>query len=221
MNQQIEKIENRRAFLKRASMAAVAFPFLLSCKSDMHAQKIESELSSIRKNALTSGENWFGALDAPDDVSWKSVLSKKSDRDEPMIISGTVYEAGGQTPAPNVLIYFYHTDSEGYYGRGNGEIRHGHFRGWMLTDASGRYEINSIKPASYPSGSNPAHVHMTLTGKNFKEDWIDSIWFEGDKFITEKARRELSGKGGLSPIIKLEKDAGVWRGVRDIQLWKV
>ena len=220
MNQQIE---NRRNFLKRASIAALAFPFLINCKSDTLAQKVGSELSLIKKNAITSpAENWCGALDAPDNVSWKTALSKKSDKDEPMIISGTVYEADGKTAAPNVLIYFYHTDSEGFYGRGNGEIRHGHFRGWMLTGAGGKYEFSSIKPASYPNYKNPAHVHMTLTGKNFKEDWIDSIWFESDKFITAEARKDLTGKGGFNPIIKLEKDAdGIWRGARDIQLSKV
>lgn len=211
--------ETRRDFLKRAAITAVAMPFLLNCKSDTLAQKAENDiLSLIKKNAIPTGGEWSGAIDAPGNVSWKTVLSKKSDRDEPMIISGTVFEADGKRVAPNILIYFYHTDSEGYYGR-NGEHRHGHFRSWMLTDARGRYEFSSIRPVSYPNTTNPMHVHMTLTGENFKEDWIDSIWFEGDKFITPEARKRLSGKGGFNPIVKLEKGAdGILRGARDIQL---
>src|SRR5688500_15769923 len=100
-----QKNENRRDFLRRAAVAAVAFPFLLSCKSDTLAQKSESDiLSLIKKNALQNegAGAWNGAKDAPADVSWKSVLSKTSDRDEPMTISGTVYNPDGKTPAPHI-----------------------------------------------------------------------------------------------------------------------
>jgi protocatechuate 3,4-dioxygenase, beta subunit len=215
---QIKQIENRRDFLKRASLAVVAFPLLLSCKSDTLAQKAESELSLIKKNAMPSSEG-TGAIDAPADVSWKTVLTGKSERDEPMIISGTVFQTDGKTLAPGVLIYFYHTDSEGFYGRGGGEPKHGHFRGWLLTDARGRYEFSSIKPASYPNRTFAAHVHMTITGKNFKEDWIDSILFEGDKFLTAQERNPAGKRGGFNPILKLEKGAdGILRGTRDIKL---
>jgi protocatechuate 3,4-dioxygenase beta subunit len=217
--------ENRREFMRRASLAAVALPFLLNCNSNSLAQKSSGDiLSLIKKNANTSpAVNWCGAIDAPENVSWKSVLEPKSDRDQPMIISGTVFEADGKTPAPNVLIYFYHTDSDGYYNRKRpGEPLHGHFRGWMLTDKRGRYEFSSIRPAQYPERKFAAHVHMTLTGINFREDSIDSILFEGDPLITAEERRLAGKKGGFNPIVKLEKDAnGIWRATRDIQLWRI
>lgn len=217
MNQQPE---NRRDFLKRASMAAIAFPFLISRKTHTLAQKTESELSLIKINAMPAGTEARGAIDAPDNVSWKTALSKKSDKDEPMIISGTIFQPDGKTPAPNVLIYFYHTDSNGFYGR-RGEVRDGHFRGWMLTDAKGRYEYSSIKPAPYPNRTEAAHVHMTLTGKNFKEDSINTILFEGDKFIKEQERKSVGKWDEFIPILKLEKGAdGILRGTRDFILWK-
>lgn len=220
MNQQNQ---NRRDFLKRASLFAASFPLLINCRSDTLAQKTDEDiLSLIKKNAQPAQAEGMGAIDAPAAVSWKTVLSKKSDKDELMIVSGTVFQTDGKTPAPNILIYFYHTDSEGLYGRGNGEAKHGHFRGWLLTDAKGRYEFSSIKPASYPNRTFAAHVHMTLTGKDFKEDWIDSILFEGDKFISQRERETAGKKGGFNPILKLEKGAdGVLRGTRDIQLLKI
>ncbi|HVE57463.1 MAG TPA: hypothetical protein VNB22_11590 [Pyrinomonadaceae bacterium] len=216
-------IENRREFLKRASLAAVAFPFLLNCQSDTLAQKSDGDvLSLIKKNANTApGVNWCGAVDAPADVSWRTALSKKSDKDETIIISGTVYQTDGKTPAPNVLIYFYHTDAEGFYGRGNGEVRHGHFRGWLLTNANGKYEFQTTKAAPYPERKFAAHIHMTLTGKNFREDSVDSILFEGDRLISAEERNTAGKKGGFNPILKLEKGAdGILRGTRDIQLWR-
>jgi protocatechuate 3,4-dioxygenase, beta subunit len=120
------------------------------------------------------------------------------------------------------LIYYYHTDSEGNYGRKRPEgALHGHFRGWMLTDAKGRYEFNSIRPAPYPGRKFAAHVHMTLTGTNFREDSIDSILFEGDRLISSQERETAGKKGGFNPIVKLEKDdSGIWRATRDIQLWR-
>jgi protocatechuate 3,4-dioxygenase beta subunit len=220
-----QEAESRREFLRRASLAAVAFPFLLSCKNKTLAQKSAGDgvLSRIKKNANTAPSvNWCGAIDAPEDVSWKSVLPKKSDTDQPMTISGTVYQADGKTPAENILIYFYHTDSEGFYGRKRpGEPLHGHFRGWMLTDARGRYEFSSIIPAAYPQRKFAAHVHMTLTGLNFREDSVDSILFEGDRLITAEERNLAGKKGGFNPIVRHEKDAsGIWHAVREIQLWK-
>ena len=216
-----QKDENRRDFLKRAAVIAAAFPLLINCKSNTLAQKSEADvLNLIRKNAAFAGTEGMGAIDVPDAVSWKTVLAKDSDAGEQMIISGTVFKADGKTPAPDVLIYLYHTDMYGIYGR-RGEPKHGRFRGWMLTDKQGRYEFRSIRPASYPNTTISAHVHMTITGRDFKEDWVDSILFEGDKFISERERDQAGKRGGFNPILKLEKGAdGILRGVRDIQLLK-
>lgn len=217
---QTEQSKSRRAFLRRASLAALAFPFLINCsQSDALAQKSDGDiLSLIKKNARPAGAEAMGAIDAPTNVSWKTILSSNNDDGEPMLISGTVFQADGKTPAPDVLIYLYHTDKYGIYGRG-GEHKHGRFRGWLLTDRQGRYEFRSIRPSSYPNSTISAHVHMTVTGKNFREDWIDSILFEGDRFITARERSEAGKRGGFNPILSMQKGAdGIWRGRRDIQL---
>lgn len=218
---------NRREFIKSISFAAVAFPFLplgistlIGCTKSSEGASMD-ELDLIKANANKSSDNsWSGAIEAPANVSWKTTMATEKEEGIPILISGTIFQPDGKTPAPNVLIYLYHTDIKGYYGR-NGEHRHGRYRSWMLTDEKGRYEFRSIKPASYPDTTIASHIHMTLTGKNFKEDWIDSILFEGDRFITERERNVAGRKGGFNSILKLEKDTnGIMRGVRDIQLWK-
>ena len=216
MNQQTQ---NRRDFLKRASLAAVAVPFLLNCKNSTLAQKQEKDiLSLIKKNARQAGTEGMGAIDVPADVSWKTVLANETHEGLPMLISGTVFKTDGKTPAPNILLYFYHTDAEGIYGR-PGEHKHGKYRGWLLTDDRGRYQFRSIKPASYPNSTISSHIHMTLTGSDFREDWIDSILFEGDKFLTEQERNRAGRRGGFNPILTLEKRTdGLWHGTRNIQL---
>lgn len=223
----INKSNSRREFLKSVSLASLALPFvtfgassLIGC-TKLNADASTSELDLIKANANKSADNsWSGAIEAPSNVSWKTTMAGEREEGIPIFISGTIFQPDGKTPAPNVLIYLYHTDIKGYYGK-EGEPRHGRYRSWMLTDEKGRYEFRSIKPASYPDTTIASHIHMTVTGKNFKEDWVDSILFEGDKFITSGERSSAGRKGGFNPILKLEKDAkGIMRGVRDIQLWK-
>lgn len=211
--------QNRRDFLKRASITVMAFPFLIGCKGDTLAHATGSDvLSLIKKNAQGAGVEGMGAIDVPADVSWRSVMATTKDDGEPMIISGTVFKADGKTVAPDTLVYFYHTDMYGIYGR-TGQHKHGKFRGWMLTDRQGRYEFRSIRPASYPNTTFSAHVHMTVTGVDHREDWIDSILFEGDRFITERERDQSGRRGGFNPIVKLEKgEGGILQAVRNIQL---
>ncbi|MBS1796309.1 MAG: intradiol ring-cleavage dioxygenase [Acidobacteria bacterium] len=213
--------ENRRDFLRRTMLAAFALPFLTDCR--VFAQKSTREiLEAIRKNAGDPENcNWCGAArEAPDEISWKTALADEKDAGEPLVIAGTVYEKDGRTPAPNILIYAYHTNAEGFYGRGKGEHPHGKHHGWMLTGKDGRYEFRTIKPAPYPARDTPAHIHFTLTGLRFREYWIDDVWFEGDELITpEIKKKQLSGRGGFNPIVRLERGAdGVRRGLRDIRL---
>lgn len=214
--------ENRREFLKKASIAALSLPLLLNCQSNTLAQRSSGDiLDAIKKNARPAGAEGMGAIDAPKTVSWKTALSTEADKGEKMLISGTVFQTDGKTPAPNVLIYIYHTDIEGFYGRKSGEHKHGRYRGWMLTDAKGRYEFETIKPAPYPENRFAAHIHTTLTTVDFREDWIDNYLFEGDKLISANERAEAGKRGGFQPILNLKKDAnGIWTATRDIQLWK-
>ncbi len=213
-------IENtRRDFIRNALVTAAALPLFVNCKGATFANAAKpGVLDLLRKNAQPRGAEAMGAIEVPDNVSWRTAFVTSKDDGEAMIISGTVFKPDGKTAAPNSLIYFYHTDKYGIYGR-EGQPKHGRFRGWMLTDKHGRYEFASIRPASYPNSTQSQHVHMTVTTLKNREDWIDSILFEGDKFLTAR-EREWSGKrGGFNPIVSLAKDgSGILRAVRDIRL---
>ena len=174
-------------------------------------------LNELRANAIADPNcNWCGAREVPASVSWKAMLSTDVDAGERIRIAGTVYGRDGKAAAPNTLIYMYHTDVHGVYGR-NAEPRHGRYRGWMLTDERGKYEFETIMPASYPNSTISKHIHMTVTTTNQKEDWIDSILFDGDKFLT--AGERVINRGGYDPVLKLMKNSsGMLTGVRDIRL---
>lgn len=203
----------RREFIRNASVAAV-LPLFLNCGAS--AQKAESDLlAALKRNAITDPNcSWCGAMGVPANTGSRTVLAGERDAGERIVIAGNVYGRDGKTPLPNALIYLYHTDVHGIYGRG-GEHRHGRYRGWMLTDEKGRYEFETILPASYPDSTIAKHIHMTVTTADRKEDWIDSILFEGDRFITSSER--IVRKGGFNPILRLEKTSdGKQRGTRDV-----
>lgn len=64
-------------------------------------------------------------------------IAKETEAGTRMIIKGKVLKADG-TPYPDVIIYAYHTDNEGYYSKKGDEKGvqkwHGHLHGWCRTD---------------------------------------------------------------------------------------
>ncbi|HUO85072.1 MAG TPA: intradiol ring-cleavage dioxygenase [Thermoanaerobaculia bacterium] len=164
---------------------------------------------------------WCGAAEAPARLGSELVLAK-GEPGEPLVIEGRVVRAGGRTPVPGVLLYVYHTNARGIYPKKGDETgnarRHGYLRGWLRTDEQGRYRILTIRPGTYPTRTEAAHIHMTVTERGGKETWIDSIMFEDDALLTREARGRLQGRGG-SGVIRLTRDeSGTWRGRRDIIL---
>ncbi len=164
---------------------------------------------------------WCGANEVPKNVSWETTIASEDVEGERLILEGTIYESDGKTPAKNVIIYAYHTNSNGVYKKkgnetGNG-IRHGYLRGWAKTNSEGKYKFYTIKPAPYPNHTEPAHVHMTLKGDYFNEYWVNATWFKGDKIITKEMIDNLKRTGGFSNIVELKQNAdGIWVGERNI-----
>ena len=140
-----------------------------------------------------------------------------------MRIEGTVYDRSGR-PAPNVIVYAYHTDARGIFPpderlRGGAAYRHGRLRAWAKTDDRGRYRFDTIRPANYPDARTPAHVHRHAIEIGCCTYYIDSIHFEDDPRLSAGARKKLvEGRGG-SGLVRPERDAnGVWVVRRDIML---
>ena len=140
-----------------------------------------------------------------------------------LMISGTVFQQDGKTPAPNVVLYVYHTDQAGKY-RVIGEekgwgLRHGSIRGWMKTNAKGEYRFYTIRPASYSQTGPPAHIHVIVKEPTLNEYWIDDFHFDDDRFLTADMRKEQKSRAG-NGIIKLTEKNGVFYGRRNIYLGK-
>ncbi|MCY7352204.1 MAG: hypothetical protein LH606_16320, partial [Cytophagaceae bacterium] len=164
----------------------------------------------------------------PKNVSWHLTVPADTARGQRIRISGTVFQSDGKTPAAGVLLYGYHTNAAGRYAKIGTEDRrshawwHGYLRGWLKTDANGRYEINTIKPAPYPGGTEPAHIHAMVKAPNQTESyWIHDFLFKGDPFLTDTYwyRSEMvSGNLRYEGITLKARSSGVQEGTRNIVL---
>jgi protocatechuate 3,4-dioxygenase, beta subunit len=136
-----------------------------------------------------------------------------AEKGQPLLVTGKVYKIDGKTPAPNVIIYYWQTDNNGYYspkpGMDEKARRHGHIRGWVKTDENGNYSIYTIKPAPYPNNNIPAHIHTSIKEPNIdNEYYIDEFVFDDDKLLTGEKRKTLSNRGG-SGILRVLISGGL------------
>jgi protocatechuate 3,4-dioxygenase beta subunit len=191
---------SRRSFLQYASAGAVLLPTIA----------VPTFLGCNKQSALAADDNSH--------LSWKTTIVTDK---EPVIVSGTIYGLDGRTPVEGALLWVYQTDATGIYSptSGDGYNRFTRIHGQMKTGVDGRYEFRTIRPASYPGRTVPAHIHASLSAPGFQEYWIDNYLFDGDPFITAEVRKQDRGGGAFSSILKLSRGSdGTLRATRDIQL---
>jgi len=134
-----------------------------------------------------------------------------------ILLTGIVYQQDGKTPAPNVLLYYYHTNTEGRYLHKPEEKRsmppnelgqtHGYIRGWVQTDTAGTYFIYTVRPGTYPTNDEPAHIHITVKEPNdIKEYYIDDFVFDDDKLLTSSKRKKMENRCGSGVLRMVQKE---------------
>jgi protocatechuate 3,4-dioxygenase, beta subunit len=164
---------------------------------------------------------WCGVSEAPRNLKSAMVIASTSEPGERLVLTGRVLQSDARTPAANVILYAYHTNAEGVYPRRGDERgnarRHGYLRGWLRTDAQGRYRIDTIRPGTYPSRTDPAHVHVVMGAPGKTEQYIDDFVFSDDPLVDVRYRNRVRNRGG-SGITTLTKRDGTWYGTRDIVL---
>jgi protocatechuate 3,4-dioxygenase beta subunit len=107
----------------------------------------------------------------------------------PFVVRGTVLDPSGKA-APAVEVFAYQTDATGLYAK-DGNAYPWRLRGWAVTDAQGRFEFRTIRPAAYPNRDIPGHVHLSFVsaccGRQTSE-----VMFDDDPLATPDYRRRNS-----------------------------
>lgn len=155
------------------------------------------------------------------ELSPTDTLSGFAEADHKLKLSGIVYHNDGTTPAKDVIIYIYHTNAEGIYPKRGDETgwgkRHGYIRGWVITDAEGRYTFYTSRPGSYPNSSEPQHIHIIVKEPDVNEYYLDDFLFDDDPKLTKSIRSNRNNRGGNGLVKPLNAD-GILVVNRDIVL---
>ena len=138
-----------------------------------------------------------------------------------LILSGTVYQSDGKTPAPGVVIYIYHTDQQGRYSNRKHETgeaaRHGYIKGWVKTNEKGQYRFYTLIPVAYPDAKEPAHIHPVIKEPGFSEYYIDDFVFDNDPLLRTAQRQQMKNRGS-NGILVTEERQGIQYAERNIYL---
>ena len=130
---------------------------------------------------------------------------------EPKIrLTGTVYHQDGKTPAEGIILYIYHTNREGIYETKGDEKgwarRHGYIRGWVKTGMDGKYTFYTFRPAAYPSGTEPEHIHLTVKEPGKSEYYLDDFLFEDDPMLSSEIKKNRPNRGGSGVKLPMENN---------------
>ena len=122
----------------------------------------------------------------------------------PLIIHGRVFRPDG-TPAGGVVVHAYHRDHDGFdFGPDDNSVTTWRLQGWLETDAEGRFEFQTIRPAPDHLGREGAHIHFTLETSELGRQWAPTVFLSDDPQVTADQRRR-------------SKDAGDFAWVRDVR----
>ena len=125
-----------------------------------------------------------------------------------ILLTGIVYDLKG-SPAKDVILYIYHTDTKGIYPAGDGNTpssrAHGRLRGWIKTGADGAYYFYTNKPAPYPNNRLRAHIHCIIKEPGINEYSIPDFVFPGDPYLMDEEKTTTQkNNGGLTTLMTVD-----------------
>ena len=141
-----------------------------------------------------------------------------------LVIRGRIWGFGTKKPLPNALLDVWQADAYGRYDMN--DPRHPPSRSEfknrirLITDESGFYEYETIRPAAYRAGRRggfrPAHIHYMIQAPGYKK-LITQLYFKGDPYI--KTDRSASQSNLIIDPQKVKLEAGTYQlGTFDIVL---
>src|SRR5262245_5183618 len=130
----------------------------------------------------------------------RATLTDPGEAGDALVVSGTVFGPDCRTPLPGALLDVWQADHAGQYDINQPANLTDHtqfrLRGRLMTDAQGRYEVQTIVPGRYPippglpgfeqyaGRTRPAHVHF-LVMHPFYGPLTTQLYFKGDPYLSQ------------------------------------
>jgi len=206
--------ENRRQFLKNASLASLAFslsPLAAGAKTSERTAKLDCNKTTLDYY----GEGPFYTENPPEIADGK--LAPDTEAGTKIRITGRVQNLDCTEFIPGTIIDVWHANDAGEYDNDGF-----HLRGKTTTNAQGFYVFETIKPGKYLNGSQfrPSHIHFKITPPDFPTI-TTQLYFAGDTSIAADAAASISSGqyDATHRIIDLTDDGnGVLEGTWDIAI---
>ena len=191
---------NRRDFLKKGFIATLAsfLPF-----------KLKSEITLNCEPTTTDILGPFFSEGAPET---NSIIPEDYEGDR-LFLSGRLSSTDCDKIISNAVMDFWQANENGDY-----DNLGFNFRGKIITDENGNYNLETIIPGKYLNGSQyrPSHIHLKVQAEGYDE-LVTQIYFQGDESIS--ADPWASAPSATNRIIPLNAGfAGDWFGVFDVVL---
>jgi len=137
----------------------------------------------------------------PSSMASQSRIAPQDEPGVPLVLRGQVFLPDGRAPAPDVVVHAYHRDAQGFdFGPGDTALTTWRLQGWARTDAEGRFEFRTIRPAPDHLGREGPHIHITLESRQFGRQWAPILFLTDNvqtidavQYVT--ARIQLKNKG--------------------------
>lgn len=175
----------------------------------------EVEAVAARSQQGTKG-TILGPYYLPDQPKLPSVTELPTRPDEqgtPLILAGQVRDTAG-VPVVGAELDIWQADDQGYYSGFAPHIPDGNLRGVVVTDAQGRFEISTVRPAPYqiptdgPTGRlleaagwhpwRPAHLHLIVRAPGHRPV-TTQLYFEGGEWLDDDVADATKPELVLSP----------------------
>ncbi len=139
-------------------------------------------------------------------------------KQDKLMITGTIFQSDGKTPAKDVILYISQPNENGDYElKTHNDKRFVHHRGWVKTDADGRYTFYTFIPGNLIYNREVKHIHPTIKEPGKPEYSLDALLFDNDPFLSKSCRKRLAKKG-IDNILVLEKKESMFVTTKDIIL---
>jgi protocatechuate 3,4-dioxygenase beta subunit len=195
-----EPSHDRRSILVRALALPVAF--LVPSRRTAAADSGICELTE---------SDFLGPMYRPG-APRRSVLAGPREPGERLRIRGTVLGPDCRTPVSRALLDVWQADAAGQYHDERESYR---LRGQILTDARGRYQIDTIRPGGY--GGRPAHIHFTVSAPGH-ESLTTQLYFRGDPVLDHDSCGPACNSGDPHRIVALSRVPSGFEGTFDLVL---
>jgi len=192
---------NRRDFLKKGTLgvfAASIIPF-----------QVKADNTSICDPTTTDILGPFFSEGAPETGS---IVPEDYEGDR-LFLTGKLSATDCDTNIVAAVLDFWQADENGAYDNDGFK-----FRGKIISDENGNYNLETIIPGKYLNGSQyrPSHIHLKVQAEGY-DDLVTQIYFEGDVDIPSDPW--ASSASAINRIISVNAGfAGDWFGTFDVVL---